>query len=240
MLRHALAVAGDDLDRDAGALQRFERRSSAGLGRIEEGGEACQHQLGLVVDHRVRMVGRDAAPGDREHAEALVLERVAARARGPGGDLVKFGRRRALGGLRGLVVPAQPEQVVGRALDDQPALVAALDQHRDAAALEVERHLVDLAPAADVDPAMFEDGFVERAAQAALEPAVEVGQLEHTRALLPERIDMALHADMRLGQRAGLVGAEDVHRAEVLDRALALDDDLLLRQAQRAARRARA
>ena len=36
---------------------------------------------------------------------------------------------------------------------------------------------------------------------------------------------MPLEPDLRLGQRAGLVGAQHVHRAEVLDRRQALDDD---------------
>ena len=45
---------------------------------------------------------------------------------------------------------------------------------------------------------------------------------------------MLLEPDARLGQRAGLVGAEDVHAAEVVDGRQALDDDLLRRHADRA------
>ena len=45
---------------------------------------------------------------------------------------------------------------------------------------------------------------------------------------------MPLQDDAVLGQGAGLVGAQDVHRAEVLDRVEALHDDLLARHGDRA------
>jgi len=44
---------------------------------------------------------------------------------------------------------------------------------------------------------------------------------------------MPLEPDLRLGQRAGLVGAQHVHAAEVLDRRQPPHDDLLLRQSSR-------
>ena len=83
---------------------------------------------------------------------------------------------------------------------------------------------------------VVEDGFVERALQAGLEEAVEIGEFQHPLAGLALRIDVLLQPDLRLGQRAGLVGAQHVHRAEVLDGGQPFDDHVLLRHAQRAAR----
>ena len=71
----------------------------------------------------------------------------------------------------------------GAPLTISQALAVALDQHRDAPALEVERHLVDLAPAGRRRARVREDGLVQRALDAALEVAVEVGAGASTRAL---------------------------------------------------------
>jgi len=56
VLRHPFVVAGDHLDVNVAAPQCTQRQRSAGLGRIDECGEPAQHELGLVVDHRVRVV----------------------------------------------------------------------------------------------------------------------------------------------------------------------------------------
>ncbi len=70
------AVAGDDLDLDAVRRQRLERMRRAGLGRIEEGGEAGEDQFGLIVDHGMRMIQRHRPPGDAEHLEAFPAQAV--------------------------------------------------------------------------------------------------------------------------------------------------------------------
>ena len=81
---------------------------------------------------------------------------------------------------------------------------------------------------------MLQHRHVEQVLQAGLVEAVEVGVLEHVLGFVAEDVDVALQDDLVLGQRAGLVGAQHVHRAEVLDRVQALDDDLLARHGERA------
>ena len=79
--------------------QRGQRRRGARLGRVEEGGEAGEDQLGLVAHHGVRMVRATGAPGDAEHAEALAAERVEQRlrcARAPRRPAAALPRRRRL------------------------------------------------------------------------------------------------------------------------------------------------
>jgi len=57
--------------------------------------------------------------------------------------------------------------------------------------------------------------------------AVEEGELQYTEASLPNDITVLFKEDAVHRQSAGLVGAQDVHRAEVLDRVEPLDDHLL-------------
>ena len=86
---HQVAVAGDDLDGDAGLLQRRQRRAGARLGRVEEGREAGEHQLRLVADDRVGVVRRHLAPGDAQHAEAFGLQAAVLGADGRQGRVVE-------------------------------------------------------------------------------------------------------------------------------------------------------
>ena len=83
---------------------------------------------------------------------------------------------------------------------------------------------------------MRQDRVVEWALQTTLEIAVEVSQRQHLRPTLAAGVDMAFETNLRFGQRTGLVGAQHVHRAHVLNRRGPLDDDLERRHAQRAAR----
>ena len=46
---------------------------------------------------------------------------------------------------------------------------------------------------------------------------------------VPLHIDMFVQHDIPIGQRAGLIAAEDLHAAEILDGGQLLDDHLLLR-----------
>jgi len=62
----------------------------------------------------------------------------------------------------------------GPLVNEQPPR-AVVRQHGHASTLEVERHLVDLLPAADVDLGVAQDRLVERAAQLTFEAAVDRG-----------------------------------------------------------------
>ena len=64
--------------------------------------------------------------------------------------------------------------------------------------------------------------------------AVEIGVLQHPVRFLAADVEVALQDDAVLGQRPGLVGAQDIHRAEVLNGVEPLDDDLLARHRDRA------
>ena len=94
----------------------------------------------------------------------------------------------------GLVMGAEPHDLVGRALHHQPPRVPLVQEDRHAAALEVERHLVDLAPARDVDTCVLKYCGIQRAAQAGFEVAVVVGQRDHPLAVAPLREDAGISA----------------------------------------------
>ena len=82
-------------------------------------------------------------------------------------------------------------------------------------------------PSALVEFGMRQNGHVQQILQSRLEVAVEIGVFQHPLGFLASDIEVALQDDAVLGQRAGLVGAQDVHRAKILNRVEAFDDDLL-------------
>ena len=108
----------------------------------------------------------------------------------------------------------------------------ALDEHGHAAALEVEGDLVHLLHRmvhVEGFPQirMIQDRLVHLVAQARLVVAVVEGQLQHPLVLAAFQVHVFFQEDPVLGQGAGLVGAEDVHGAEVLDGPQPLHDDLV-------------
>ena len=72
---------------------------------------------------------------------------------------------------------------------------------------------------------MRQDRLVERALDAALEGAVQIGQPEHLFVVVARMIDVARELDRGLGERPRLVGAQHIHGAEIVDRGETLDDD---------------
>ena len=229
MAGHELVVAGQHLHGDAGGRHRLDRRAGACFGRIEEDSEAGEDEVGLVGHRRGRMTAIDRASGYAECAESFRAERVE-------GGLENAARccvERPLHPVRVLVSPAQPQQVLRRALDDQATPGVVLDQDRDTPPLEIERHFVDLPPACHVERMGGEDRLVERALHAALEPAVDVGIGVGPLTVGTAPVDRADQLDRRFRQRAGLVGAQDVHGAEIVDRGEALHDHLSLGQLHR-------
>ena len=120
--------------------------------------------------------------------------------------------------------------VLDRPLADQHVIPLVIDDHAHALALEVEGNLIDLAAATiHVQVGVGEHGTVQKVLQTRLVVAVHVGVAEDILALPARHIDVLLQNDTVLGERAGLVGAEDVDRAEVLDRVELLHDHLLPR-----------
>ena len=109
--------------------------------------------------------------------------------------------------------------------------------HRHAAPHEVERDLVDLAVLlfrfqAFFQLLMVEDRLVEQVLQPGMVVAVQVAILQHLLAGIAVHVQVLFEHDLALGEGAGLVGAQHVHRPEVLDGVQAFDDHFLARHRQ--------
>ena len=128
------------------------------------------------------------------------------------------------------------QHALRRALGDQQAPAALLHDDRQAAALEVERDLVDPCVLGDGGMLVAEDGLVHRALEPGLVDAVEGGEPDHDLVALPAQVDVPVHRDPPFRERARLIAQQDVHAAEVLDGGELLDDDLPPRHPHRAAR----
>lgn len=89
---------------------------------------------------------------------------------------------------------------------------------------------------ADLDLSVLKDGGVQGVFEASFKVAIEVSQLQDLRAIAPLRIQMPFQMDACIGQRAGLVGAQDVHAAQVMNGGELLYDDVLSGHAECAAR----
>ena len=137
---------------------------------------------------------------------------------------------------------ADREHVRERALrDDEMSLgVAALGHHdREALSQEVVGNLVDLLVAGGREARLLprrHDRRIDRVVDAGLERGVEKRELPDRGRGAPPRICRLGEDDGSFGQRAGLVGAEDGHAPQVLDRVQAADDDALLAHGPRAGR----
>ena len=75
---------------------------------------------------------------------------------------------------------------------------------------------------------VLQDGGVERALDPRLEEAVQVEQPQDILVVVAADAHVAVEHDLAFGQRAGLVAAEDLDAAEVLDGRELFDEDLLL------------
>ena len=85
-----------------------------------------------------------------------------------------------------------------------------------------------------VEVGAIQDRPVEQVLEARLEVADQVAVQEHFLAFLPGDVAMPHEDDAVLGERAGFVGAQHVHAAEVLDGVEPLDDHLLAAHGERA------
>ena len=184
----ALIVAGQDLHLDArpppARAPRRRHRVSADRRRAQSRRRsACPRRSRAIASPstaRDAMPARDSPlrPSARSVRAAARDRAVERRARlHPGRD-----RRRAR------------QDLLRRALDHEEPRRAVAEQHRDAAALEVEGHLVELLPRAGLDLTMRKNGGVERALDAAFEGAVQIGEPQHLVAVLAGLIDMSRQA----------------------------------------------
>jgi len=233
VLGYELVVAGDEHHAHARLFEGAHGVPRALLGRVFEGREAGEYQLGLIVYEDVLARGGLGLPGDTEHPMAVSSERVEL-LHHPSARLVI--ERANVGWAVRLVVGREAQNILERALHDKETLVSLLDQDRNPSSFEIEGHLVDFLPVADVDLLVPQDGLVERALQPGLESAVDVRELEDARAVLAARVEVLVQPNAGFGEGPSLVGAEDVHAPEVVDGSEALDENLLLGHSQRPAR----
>ncbi len=182
-----------------------------------------------------RASARHRSPGDAEHAEALAAQRLEA---SPAPDARRAVERPTASGPSSLVRGrAAGSTSSGAPFTTSSRSPAVVDQHRDAPPLEVERHLVDLAPADDVDSPRARGSRRRAGCAAGLEEAVEVGELQHALADRGPARRGAARARMRASVSVPVLS---VHRTSMLPRswiaARRLTITLLLGHAQRAAR----
>ena len=222
MTGHTLVVTGHNFDGDATARHGAQGVTGTGFGRVQKGGKPGEHQFTFIRHHGVRVVQGHIPPGNAQHPKALFTQLIKQGVDvGAGGFIKQSG---AASGL--LVVRAQAQDVFRRTLDHQATRLSALHQHRDAAPFKVKGHLVHLAPVRDINVFVGQDGIIQRALQAALERAVEVGQRQHLGVVSAIGAHMAFKANSCLGEGAGFVGAQHIHRPHVLNGGGALDNHL--------------
>ena len=137
---------------------------------------------------------------------------------------------------------ALAQNLLHRALADQrvqPGFI--FHHHGHSATYEVERDLIDLLVLLLCFEALFQllvvkDRLVEQILQTRVVVAVQVAVVKHLLAGVAVHIQVLFKHDLALGERAGLISAQHVHRAKVLDGVEAFDDDLLARHGQGALR----
>src|SRR5229473_6939515 len=233
MQRHALVVAAEDLDPDTLGPKRGDGRPRACFWRIEEDDEAGEHQVLLVGHRSPRAVRFKLAPGDAEYAKSVRADPLEDFRRAGPSRLVE---RQKLGFAGFLVAGGELDDIFGRTLGNQQATAPALDENRNAASLKIERYLVELRPARTARRAGFDDRGIEGVSQSGLEMTVKPGQREHVLAVGARERNLPREPDPGFGQRPGLVRAQHVHAAEVVDRAQPFYDHLGLCHADGAAR----
>ena len=116
--------------------------------------------------------------------------------------------------------------------------VRVFHHHRHHAPREVEGNLVQLLELLDEFLLMkvrtVQDRRVQQVLQARLEVADEVAIEQHLVGLASRHVAVPLQHHAVFGQRSGLIGAQHIHSAEVLNRVQPLDDHLLAAHGDRA------
>ena len=121
------------------------------------------------------------------------------------------------------VVLAGREHLFDGALADEdmnPVIAAENDGH--SSPLKVKRHLVDLLePGLHLEAGrelnMLQYGDVEQVLEARLVETIQIGVFEDAVRVVTPDINAALEDNAVLRERAGLVRAQHIHSAEVLD-----------------------
>ena len=156
--------------------------------------------------------------GDGDDAKAVFVKRdgLILACRRSGWHRARLSRRQSHTG-------GTPENLLDRAFANKKMFILAVrDNDRQAPPREVEGDFIDLAEAGvdiedPVDVDVLQDGDIEKVLQARLKVTVQIGVLQDLFRFIAAEIQMALENDSVLRQRAGFVGAQYVHRAEILN-----------------------
>ena len=227
---YQLVVAGQHLHRDAGFRHRPDRCAGAGFRWIQEDREASENQIGFVGDRGGLVAGIDQTAGDPQGAESLRAE------------CVERGLERPTASPRRAAVPSRPRPGIGldsRSRSSGAPLTISRRLASCSTRTETRRRSKSNGTSSIFRKPVMSNGWaariacVERAFHPALELAVDIGIGKCVRTLGTMAVDRPHQLDRGFGQRAGLVGAQHVHGAQVVDRGQALHDHLALRHLHR-------
>ena len=238
--RHQFAIAGEDFHRDAAGLQRLQRRGGGLFRRIEEGDVAFEDQVGFIGALVVALARRQVFGCYRHHPQSLTVQSI-----GDPTDAAQHGVVQRYDFAVVAHLGRDVKDLLQRPFTDQLMRVVLLfHHHRHAAAFEVERDLIHLLPAlretaSGIQFHAFQHRGIEQVFQPGLVMAVEPGGMQHSLAGLTGDIGVVLQHDLVLSQGAGFIGAENIHRAKVLNGVEVFDDHFLFRQLHRPARQRR-
>ena len=209
---------------------------------VEEGEIADEHHVLLVLDGKVVLLAQETLLRQSQHAHTQLVHLLHEAQRFRTHLLCQRQHLAVELGMR-----AHAEHLLHSALCDDLSLAAeVLHHYRHTAALEVERYLVHLLvrTAQRLQSQLLhvrENGTVHEVIQSCLEVAIEVSVAQNAVCLVLRAIHVhvSLQHDVVLRQRARLVGAENIHRAEVLNGVKVLHDSLLARHGKRTLREVR-
>ena len=217
--RHQRVVAGDHLERDTEAPKPRDGFGDAWLRGIIQHQEPQERHPGLVVLGDRLPPAFHLSPGHAQGAKPLGAERLVTVPNGRGSCSHRNGAVNTIG------LGAHLEHVEHGPLGHHDPPWPRRRQYAEPFPSEVVRHLIESRPAGEIDGALRADRRIDRVGETSLEGCVQEGVEEHPLARLARRIHGGVKPYRSLGQGAGLVGTEDVHAAEVLDRRQSFDDD---------------
>src|SRR5258708_5793260 len=217
--RHDVIVARQNLHLYAGTLKSRDRRAGTSLWWIKERNISKQREIILIHDCVNVLVGVDFLVRHSDDSKAIRVERYALLLR-----LLKVAAFKRTYLAVDFVSAADRKHFLDRPLTDQDVFaVIPIEHDRQATADEVERYLVELvvlvlAMQVLAKFRMPQHRNVEEVLQTRLIMAVQISVLQHAIAVFAANVEVPLEDDPVLGQRSGLVGAQYVHGAEILDR----------------------
>ena len=232
VVRDELVVAGENLYRHAVALEFRQHLGDIRQNRVGEADKSGQDQTGLIVA-RVRVARLQPAVGDRQNSQAVRAQLLVNGVTGASGRRVER-RHPSLGFER----RGQADDRFGCALGNEEPATAfwRLDDDRQTPALEIERNFIDLPVALDVGCGLEKNRGIKRTADTRLEPTVDIRERHRSRRGRATRIDGPFELHDTSSERPGLVGAQNIDAAEILNRRKVFDDHLVPRHPERALR----